>query len=245
MFSVNSNYGSWASTNAVKQSQKKTESSIEKLSTGSRINSAKDDPSGLAISMRLTSQIEGIKQGTHNAHYTQKYLQTAENSLSRATHIFMRMKEIALKASNGLIPFSGNHSQENDIMSLEMEELQKELRSLGGLTIAGVSPFNHPDASGTHRINTGANQNDEYNFVLNDYQDWAADAVNPDDVYFNDYLLDFNMEKDSLHPYHHEHAHWDFQENLKYGMGASLGEVTKFETDIENLVWLKIKEVYE
>ena len=99
-----------------------------------------------------------------------------------------------------------------------MEELQKELRSLGGLTIAGVSPFNHPDASGTHRINTGANQNDEYNFVLNDYQDWAADAVNPDDVYFNDYLLDFNMEKDSLHPYHHEHAHWDFQENLKAPM---------------------------
>ena len=170
MFSVKSSYGSWASTNAVKQSQKRTESSIEKLSTGSRINSAKDDPSGLAISMRLTSQIEGIKQGTHNAHYTQKYLQTAENSLSRATHIFMTMKELWIKVHSGT-----NTPDVTNIMSLEVGELQKELRSLGGLTIAGVSPFNHPDASGTHRINTGANQNDEYNFVLNDYQGWAAE----------------------------------------------------------------------
>ena len=74
---------------------------MEQLSTGKKINTAADDAAGLAISSRMTSQIVGLEQSVQNAHDAISMIQTAESALDEMTNMLLRMRELALQASNG------------------------------------------------------------------------------------------------------------------------------------------------
>src|SRR3546814_18129661 len=74
---------------------------MQRLSTGKRINSAKDDAAGLAIAASMTSQIRGMNQGVRNANDGISMAQTAEGALDEVTNMLQRIRELAVQASNG------------------------------------------------------------------------------------------------------------------------------------------------
>jgi len=96
---INTNVNALFSQNALKVNSRNLSSAMEQLSTGSRINSAKDDAAGLAISNTMTSQIRGLSMAVRNANDGISMLQTAEGSMNEQSNILQRMRELAVQAS--------------------------------------------------------------------------------------------------------------------------------------------------
>ena len=97
---VNTNVASLTSQRNLTSSQNALSTSLERLSTGLRINSAKDDAAGLAISERFTAQIRGLNQGVRNANDGISLAQTAEGALGEVTNNLQRIRELAVQSSN-------------------------------------------------------------------------------------------------------------------------------------------------
>lgn len=98
---VNTNTSALRATNASVSAGKMLGTSMERLSTGRRINSAADDAAGLAISASFTSQIRGMQQGVRNANDGISLAQTAEGALDEVTNMLQRMRELTVQRSNG------------------------------------------------------------------------------------------------------------------------------------------------
>ena len=98
---VNTNISASVAQSALAKNERALGKAMEQLSTGSRINSAADDAAGLAISTRMTSQINGLNVGIKNAADGINMINTAEGALIEVTNMLQRMRELALEASNG------------------------------------------------------------------------------------------------------------------------------------------------
>lgn len=98
---INTNIGALKATNAGNQASKALGTAMERLSTGKRINSARDDAAGLAISTSMTSKIKSMSQGIRNANDGISLAQTAEGSLGEVTNMLQRMRELQVQAQNG------------------------------------------------------------------------------------------------------------------------------------------------
>ena len=98
---VNTNVASLTSQRNLNGSQDMLKTSLERLSTGLRINSAKDDAAGLAISERFSAQIKGLNQGVRNANDGISIAQVAEGALQEVSNILQRSRELALSAASG------------------------------------------------------------------------------------------------------------------------------------------------
>ena len=98
---VNTNIGASLAQAALVKNQRALDTAMEQLSTGSKINSAADDAAGLAISTRMTSQINGLNMAVKNANDAINMVNTAEGALVEMTNMLQRMRELALQASNG------------------------------------------------------------------------------------------------------------------------------------------------
>jgi len=98
---INTNVNALFSQNSMKTNARAMGSAMEKLSTGSRINSAKDDAAGLAIGQTMTSQIRGLNQAVRNANDGINMMQTAEGAMVEQSNMLQRMRELAVQASNG------------------------------------------------------------------------------------------------------------------------------------------------
>ena len=98
---VNTNIGASLAQAALVKNQRSLDTAMEQLSTGSKINSAADDAAGLAISTRMTSQINGLNMAVKNANDAINMVNTAEGALIEMTNMLQRMRELALQASNG------------------------------------------------------------------------------------------------------------------------------------------------
>lgn len=115
---------------ALRTNQANMEKAMKRLSTGLRINSAADDPSGLAISERMRSQIRGLKQAQNNVQDACSMLQTGEGALQQTTDILHRMKELTVKAQN-----SGVLSEsDKDAISTELSMLRDEIDRIAKTT---------------------------------------------------------------------------------------------------------------
>ena len=99
MLSINTNVGALKAADAAYSVNKSMETSMQRLSTGKRINGAIDDAAGLQISQRMEAEIRGFKQATRNAADGQALLATAEGAMSAITNILQRMREIAVALS--------------------------------------------------------------------------------------------------------------------------------------------------
>ena len=97
---INTNLMALNAQNKLRVNQFNVEKSIQKLSSGMRINSAADDAAGLAISEKMRAQIRGLKQAQDNAQDGISLIQTAEGALQQTTDILQRMRELVIKAQN-------------------------------------------------------------------------------------------------------------------------------------------------
>lgn len=126
---INSNIMSLNAQNQLTKSQNDLNTSMERLTSGKRINSAADDAAGLAIANRMTSQIRGLDQAVRNANDGQALIQTAEGALDETTNILQRMRELSIQSANGTYD-SGNRST----LNAEVMQLQDELTRIAETT---------------------------------------------------------------------------------------------------------------
>ncbi len=111
---INTNIGALKAANASNAAGKALGTAMERLSTGKRINSAKDDAAGLAIATSMTSQVRGMNQGIRNANDGISMAQTAEGALSEVTNMLQRQRELTVQAQN-------NTYSSDDLANLKSE----------------------------------------------------------------------------------------------------------------------------
>ena len=144
MISINTNNGGLFAAKAASQSQATIDSAMQRLSTGSRINNAKDDAAGQAIATRLTAEIQGLEIASRNVADGQSLVDTAEGALQETHTLLLRMREIGVQAANGTLSTSDNQA-----LDAEFQQLVKEIdRIAQNTTWAGVSLLNG-NATGT------------------------------------------------------------------------------------------------
>ena len=161
---INTNLLSLNAQRNVSTSQASLATSLQRLSSGLRVNSAKDDAAGLAISERLNAQVRGSNVAIRNANDGISLSQTAEGALAKVTDSLQRMRELAVQARNAT-----NTSADKDSLDKEFGELSKEIqRVLGGTTFNGRAIL--AGASGTQTFQVGANvtSNDRIDVVTAD-----------------------------------------------------------------------------
>jgi flagellin len=122
---INTNIKSLVSQTALNANSKSVANAMEQLSTGKRINSASDDAAGLAISSRMTAQIQGLDQAVRNANDGISLLQTAEGALIEVTNMLQRMRELAVQAGNDTYTSSDRTS-----LNLEYSQLMQEMNRI-------------------------------------------------------------------------------------------------------------------
>src|SRR5215471_1222450 len=98
---INSNIGALKAATASTQANKMLNTAMERLSSGKRINSSKDDAAGLAIATTMTSQIRGMNQAIRNANDGIALAQTADGALNEVTNMLQRVRELAVQAASG------------------------------------------------------------------------------------------------------------------------------------------------
>lgn len=126
---INSNIQSLNAQRNLNSAQMEQNEARERLSSGKRINSAADDAAGLAISNRMTSQINGLNQAVRNANDGVSLIQTAEGALDESTNILQRMRELSIQSANGTYD-SGNRGS----MNAEVQQLKAELDRISETT---------------------------------------------------------------------------------------------------------------
>jgi len=161
MISVNTNVSSLNAQRNLSQSGSDLATSMERLSSGMRINSAKDDAAGLQISNRLTSQVNGLAVAQRNANDGISMAQTAEGAMQESTNILQRMRELALQSSNG-----SNSTEDRESLQKEVSALQTELTRIAETTSFGGQQLLNGDF-GTKAFQVGANANETINVSLN------------------------------------------------------------------------------
>ena len=155
---IGTNIASLRAGNASTAANNSLQSAMERLSTGKRINSAKDDAAGLAIASSMTSQIKGNAQAIRNANDGISMAQTADGYLGEVTNMLQRIRELAVQSA------SGTYDDATDRANLQSEvgELTKQITTV--LTKAdfnGVKLFDgSAGASGVVKIQVGANSGD-------------------------------------------------------------------------------------
>ena len=131
---INTNIASLTAQRNLAASQKDAATAMQRLSSGLRINSAKDDAAGLAISNRLTSQINGINQAIRNANDGLSVAQVAEGALAETTSILQRMRELAVQSAN-----ASNSSADRTALQTEVTELRSEIDRIANNTAFGTT----------------------------------------------------------------------------------------------------------
>jgi len=129
MAAVNTNVNATVAQNALVRNERQMNTAMERLSTGQRINGAKDDAAGLAISSRMTSQIRGLEVGVRNANDAISMISTADGALIEVTNMLQRMRELALQSANGTTT-----SDDRNYLNKEYANLINEIERIAAST---------------------------------------------------------------------------------------------------------------
>ena len=121
MASINTNMSANIASNSMTRNERSMSSTMERLSTGLRINSAKDDAAGLAISSKMTSQINGLNQAVRNANDAISMIQVAEGAMKEVTNMFQRMRELAVQSISDSNTVSDRTALNNEYKQLSYE----------------------------------------------------------------------------------------------------------------------------
>ena len=165
---INTNVASLNAQRNLSRSQGDLATSMERLSSGLRINSAKDDAAGLAISDRMTSQIRGLNQATRNANDGISLAQTAEGAMQESTNILQRMRELAVQAANAT-----NSAADRSALQAEVNQLKTEMnRIANSTTFNGLKILDGSFVS--QQFQVGPNPNETIGFSI---KSMAADDL--------------------------------------------------------------------
>jgi len=154
--SINTNIQSINAQRNLDHSQGSLATSMQRLSSGLRINSAKDDAAGLAIAQRMSAQVKGMNVAIRNANDGISLAQTADGALSHVSDSLQRMRELAVQARN-----STNSSSDKDSLNKEFAQLQSEIsRVLGGTTFNGKAMLGADATQMDFQIGANTSTND-------------------------------------------------------------------------------------
>ena len=150
---INTNTAATLTANALTKNERAMNQTMERLSTCQRINSAADDAAGLAISSKMTSQINGLNMAVRNANDAISMIQTADGAMIEVTNMLQRMRELAVQAASDT-----NTSTDRASLNVEFQALGAEITRVGGNTQwNGVNILDGVATSGAQDFQVGAN----------------------------------------------------------------------------------------
>jgi flagellin len=167
---VNTNVSSLNAQRQLVNSGNALDTAFQRLSSGSRINGAKDDAAGLQISSRLSSQISGLDQGIRNANDGISLAQTAEGALDEVSNMFQRMRTLAAQAANG-----SNTDSDRAALQLELRQLGKEVNRVAKDTTFGGKAL--LDGSFSEKFQVGANSAQTISFSMTAVSSFEGSAI--------------------------------------------------------------------
>ena len=167
---INTNLNSLTAQRNTSSSQTALALSMQRLSSGLRVNSAKDDAAGLAIAERMTAQVRGMNVAIRNANDGISMSQTAEGAMGKVADSLQRMRELSVQSANAT-----NSNTDKDSLDKEFGELAKEIqRVVGGTTFNGKHMLGSDSGSFVFQVGANTTANDTINI---DTTDLTADAT--------------------------------------------------------------------
>jgi flagellin len=161
---INTNIASLNAQRNLNASQGSLATSMQRLSSGLRVNSAKDDAAGLAIAERMNAQVRGMNVAVRNANDGISMSQTAEGALAQVSNSLQRMRELAVQSRNAT-----NSSSDKDSLNKEFSQLQAEIsRVLGGTTFNGKHILGADATSLTFQIGANTTADDTITIATSD-----------------------------------------------------------------------------
>jgi flagellin len=176
MATINTNMSANIAANSMTRNERSMSSTMERLSTGLRINSAKDDAAGLAISSKMTSQIRGLNQAVRNSNDAISMVQVAEGAMKEVTNMFQRMRELAVQAIS-----DSNTTADRTALNNEYKQLSQEVQRIAENTQwNGTNILDGARTNTVFQIGANASQTIAVNFgdLGNNSVTGAATAAN-------------------------------------------------------------------
>jgi len=162
---INTNNAATITANALTKNERAMSQAMERLSTGVRINSASDDAAGLAISSRMTSQVNGLNMAVRNANDAISLVQTADGALSEVTNMLQRMRELAVQAASGTMS-----TTDQAALSAEFEALTLGIDAIADNTQwNGTQLLDATSNSGAFSFQVGANASQTISVTIRDF----------------------------------------------------------------------------
>jgi flagellin len=166
---INTNISAIRAANASNSASKMLGTAMERLSSGKRLNSAKDDAAGMAIATSMTSQVRGMNQGIRNSNDGIALAQTAEGALSEVTNMVQRVRELATQSASGTY----QDATDRTYMQKEVDELTAQIdQVITNSKFNGVQLFDGSTTAVT--VQTGANASDTVDLAMADLTTLAA-----------------------------------------------------------------------
>ena len=167
---INTNVAANITANALTKNERAMSQAMERLSTGQRINSASDDAAGLAISSRMTSQINGLNMAVRNANDAISLVQTVDGALVEVTNMLQRMRELAVQANS-----ESYSATDRDLLEAEFDALQSAIQDInddtqwnGTALLSGGTTFT---------FSVGANADQTIAITVKDFETNGANAA--------------------------------------------------------------------
>ena len=175
---INSNSAAMLTANSINRNERMMTSTMERLSTGKRINSAADDAAGLAIATKMTAQVRGLDQAGRNANNATSMLQLADGAAEQVSNILQRMREIVVQAADG-----SNSVSDVAVLNVEFKESAEEVDRIidstefnGKKLLDGSAGGSAADSTVTYQI--GANAGQTLTVDFSDFNLAAGSATN-------------------------------------------------------------------
>ena len=148
---INTNTAALRAQNGSRIANNELQTAMERLSSGKRINSAKDDAAGLAIASKMTTQIRGMNQAIRNSNDGISYAQTAEGALNEVSNMLQRIRELAVQSANGTYS-TGDRTN----LNAEVTELKAQITTILATTeFNGTRIFNSNASGATYAASSG------------------------------------------------------------------------------------------
>jgi flagellin len=168
---INTNVAATLTANALTKNERAMNQAMERLSTGQRINSAGDDAAGLAISSKMTSQVNGLNQAVRNVNDAISMVQTADGAVVEIESMLQRMRELAVQARS-----ETNGATDRDALELEFVALEDGIDAIAQNTQWNGVTLLNTDSGKTVVFQVGANADQELSVIFQDFNTAAGSS---------------------------------------------------------------------
>ncbi len=189
---INSNSAAMLTANSINQNDRAMTSTMERLSTGKRINSAADDAAGLAIATKMTAQVRGLDQAGRNANNATSMVQLADGAAEQVSNILQRMREIVVQAADG-----SNSVSDVAVLNVEFKQAAEEIDRIVDVTEFNGKKLLNGDAGGvagsgdsTVTYQIGANASQTLTVDFSDFNLAAGSATNTTEKFVDSSIND-------------------------------------------------------